>query len=71
MIIPGCKNEKKKYIFMKRERERETKVEIEMYRIAAIPFPWVIEGQSGETPLLLPKIISKRDKLLSDSDQLY
>ena len=70
MIIPGCKNEKKK-IYIYEERERETKVEIEMCRIAAIPFPWVIEGQSGETPLLLPKIISKRDKLLSDSDQLY
>ena len=51
--------------------ERETEVEVEMYRIAPIPFPWLIEGQSGKNPLLLTKIIGKRDKLLGDSDWLY
>ena len=64
---------KKKYIYicMYIYIERETEVEVEMYRIAPIPFPWLIEGQSGKNPLLLTKIIGKRDKLLGDSDWLY
>ena len=62
MITPGCENEKKKiyiYICMYIYRERETEVEVEMYRIAPIPFPWLIEGQSGKNPLLLQKSSAK------------
>ena len=56
------------YVYIKRERDRSR---VEMYRMAPIPFPWLIEGQSGKNPLLLTKIIGKRDKLLGDSDWLY
>ena len=45
------------YVYIK--RERETEVEVEMYRRAPIPFPWLIEGQSGKNPLLLQKSSAK------------
>ena len=44
------------YVYIKRERDRSR---VEMYRMAPIPFPWLIEGQSGKNPLLLQKSSAK------------